>query len=224
MKPTSLLACLLAVVPSKAKSICMSRQRKLIRLTIVAMVIALGAWRAFGLGGDYPNNRPVGRGDKWPQGVVDLVNSTNRVAGFFWNAEDLFFFSGSALDLTAFLQQYSKIQGIESHRLLVHHGVGDAKAPWEKTSRPCDWKLFGCPKGWLNLSKMAQGTNSIEELRETARDTNYVLEVHFWTGGRIPLDKVTVPQGVEVIKDKWSAEPSGSPPTAERRTPKKLEE
>jgi hypothetical protein len=119
------------------------------------------------------------------------------------NQEDVFFFSGSPSDLTAFLQHYSKIQGIESHCLILHDGVGEAKGFWDKTGRACDWKLYGCPKAWLKVGEMIrEGTHSTEELREAGTDTNYVLEVHFWTGGHIPLEEVTVPQNVEIKKEK----------------------
>ena len=30
--------------------------------------------------------------------------------------------------------------------------------------------------------------------------THYTLEVHFWTGGKIALEQVTIPENIEVVK------------------------
>jgi hypothetical protein len=131
-----------------------------------------------------------------------LVKATNRVHGFFVNAEDIFFYSGSASGLTAFLLDYSKLEGVERRRLILHEGIGEAKSPWEKTGRVCDWKLYACPKGWHNISVLSkQGTNSVQALQKAAAEPGYIVEVHFWTGGRIALDEVEVPKGVVVLKE-----------------------
>lgn len=168
-----------------------------------ACVIVLGCWSTFGLGGSYPNVGPVHGGSPWPDGMTSLINVTNRVSGYFVNQEDLFFYTGTTADFTAFLRDYSKIQGVEKHLLILHDGVGEAKAPWDNGHQACDWKLYGCPKGWLNIGVLSRaGTNSVEALREAAKDTNYVLEVHVWIGGHVALDKVTIPENVEVRRGK----------------------
>jgi hypothetical protein len=181
---------------------------RLIQTAIILFAVGLSMWNAFGLGSNYPNDKPV-RGEGccgWPKGMDNLVDTTNRVHGFFVNSENLFFFSGSSADFTTFLRNYSQIQGIEKHRLILHDGIGEAKSPWDKAGRSCDWKLFGCPKSWLNLAAVQKGTNSNEVFasmaKEAAKDTNYVLEVHFWTGGHIAFDRVSIPKNVEVRKDK----------------------
>ena len=142
---------------------------------------------AFSFGSDYPPHKLLGYSDAWPPGMKELINIPNRTHGFFVNAEDFFFFSGTAKEFAAFLAEYSKIQPVEKHVLILHEGVGEAKSPWDKSGKPCDWKIYGCPKSWLS---------------ENAKDTAYILEVHFWTGGRIAFDKSAVPSNVEVKKDK----------------------
>jgi hypothetical protein len=199
------------------------------RIAIVAFVVFCGLYDAFGLGGDYPSTRsfpkvsggkpatnvlalagnprmcpfPKDAGAQYPEGMDALINIPNRVHGFFVNAEDVFFYAGSAADFTGFLMDYTKISAMEKHLLILHDGIGEAKSPWETKGRPCDWKLYGCLKSWLNVGKMVMaGTNSTAALQETGRDTNYVLEVHFWTGGHIPWNQVAVPPNVEVRKEK----------------------
>ncbi len=163
----------------------------------------MATWSAFALGSDYPNDRPVNGSTNWPKGLERLVNTTNRMHGFFVNAEDVFLFSRSASSLTAFLRQYSQLEGVESRRLILHPGIGAAKSPWEKTGRTCDWKLYACPKGWHNLAALPrQSTNSVEVLQKAAQQAGYVVEVHIWTGGRIALDQLDIPKNVVVQKER----------------------
>lgn len=173
-----------------------------LRLATLSAALLLGT-NAFGLAADYPTNNLVQvSGSSWPKGFVELVNTTNRVHGFWVNSEDIFFFQGGAEEFNSFLRDYAKIGGIENHELVLHEGVGDAKSPWEKNSRACDWRLYGCPKGWLNLGELSKaGTNSVEALQAAAKDPNYVLKVDFWTGGKIPFDQVKVPENVKVVRE-----------------------
>ena len=194
------------------------------RAGIMIYMLVFVTGHTFGLGSDYINNSPVNNNPSWPEGVANLVNTTNRVHGFFVNDEDIFFFSGSATNLTTFLADYSQIQGVEKHRLILHDGVGEAKSPWEKTGRACDWELNGCSKWYRDLATLAShATNSLEltqqanqgknygyvlvgtngaikiiDSQKAGRATNYVLVVHFWTGGKIALDDVIIPKNVEV--------------------------
>jgi hypothetical protein len=117
----------------------------------------------------------------WPDGMASLVNGTNWIHGFFVNDSDVFFFAGTTTNFSSFLEDYSKIGGtVDRHRLILHDGVGEAKSPWDKNGRTCDWELYGQGNGWKNGIL-----------------TNYLLEVHFWTGGKIPVDQLTIPQNVE---------------------------
>ena len=145
-------------------------------LTAVACALALFPSRAYGLGGNYPNGQPVGE-RSWPKGLSDLVNTTNRVGGLFVNEKDWFFFAGTKTNFNAFLTDFAKIQGIE-HRLVLQDGAGEAFDLGGGNRRPCDWMLTASPKTWT--------------------DTNYVLEVHFWTGGKIAFDRAAVPTNIEV--------------------------
>jgi hypothetical protein len=143
----------------------------------------------------------------YPEGMDALINIPNRVHGFFWQARDAFFYVGSPADLTGFLINYSKISAIKKHLLFLHDGIGEAKSPWETIGRPCDWELYGCPEAWLDYEKiLTEGTHSTA-LQKAGRETNYVLEVHFWTGGHIPWKQVAVPPNVEVRRQKRSKRP-----------------
>jgi hypothetical protein len=170
---------------------------------VVGCALLIASKEAFALGGDYPSDRLITGSRNWPKGMDMLVNATNRVHGYFVNAEDIFFFSGSAAELTAFLHDYSRLEGVESRRLILHDGLGEAKSPWAKTGRPCDWKLYACPKSWPNLGVLLkQGTNSVEAVQKAAKEPGYLVEVHFWTGGRIALDQIDIPKNVVVQKER----------------------
>lgn len=169
---------------------------------VVGIALLVASRNAFALGSDHPNDRPVTGSTNWPKGLERLVNATNRFHGVFVNAADTFFYSGSASELTAFLHDYSQLEGVEMRRLILHDGIGEAKSPWDKTGRVCDWKLYACPKSWHSIGALSkQGTNSVNTLQKAAEDPGYIVEVHFWTGGRIALDEVEIPKGVVVLKE-----------------------
>ena len=159
--------------------------RKVLPNAVLACALVLGGTNVFGLGSDHPNGVPVNSTGYWPAGMIELANLTNRVHGYFVNDADVFFFSGDAATFTKFLQDYSKIGGtVNQHRLILHGGAGQAYSPWGTTNQPCDWELSGLGNGWRN-----------------GIITNYLLEVHFWTGGKILLDQVVIPKNVEVTRD-----------------------
>jgi hypothetical protein len=119
------------------------------------------------------------------------------------NAEDFFFYSGTATNFSAFLAAYATVEPVDQRRLVLIEGAGEAYSLGGGNRRPCDWELFGCPKSWLvGHAAMAQGTNAITAQDLVANATNYVLEVHFWTGGKIALDQVSIPKNVEVTNAK----------------------
>lgn len=174
--------------------------RRFVFAASLACAVLLPEQDVFGLGGDYFTNRFVGVNSE-PTGFEQLVNATNRVAGYFLNSVTVFFFAGSAQDFSAFLDSYSRIHVAGTHEVILHNDVGEAKSPWSKTGRPCDWELYACRKGILDAHVLLnQHTNSVAAVQAAAKDTNYVLVVNFWTGGRIAMSEVQVPPNVEVKK------------------------
>lgn len=166
------------------------------RAGLVALVTSLNV---AGMGADYPNDQPEPGLETWPVGLSRMINATNRVHGFFINAEDTFFFSGTATNFTSFLQDYAKLPGVADRRLIIHEGVDTAASPWEKTSRPCDWKLTACPVTWARLKN---GAARAAESQPAENSRGYTVEVHLWSGGRIDWKQLTVPAGVVVVKAK----------------------
>jgi hypothetical protein len=180
---------------------------------LLAMLLAmtLGV-RAYALGSDHPANYPVNLTEV-PAGVNELINQTNRVHGYFVNAEDRFFYAGGTAAFEAFLAQYAKLAGIAGHRLIVHAGRGQAKSPWDKgEGKGCDWMMDVAPVSWIEGHR--------EVVRDTKADTpksgnrEYLVEIHVWTAGNVDLANVTIPAIVKVQnenqpehKDK-SAKPS----------------
>ncbi len=157
-------------------------------LPVFLAVSAFTPIAAHALGSDYFTNQ-VNNPD-WSKGLGALVNSTNRVHGFFVNAEDIFFFRGDAATFETFLNDYSRIAGVTKHQVVLHDGAGEAKSPWAKTGQPCDWSLYACPQAWLDPFNTHKPSVA----------TNYVITVNFWTGGKIPFEKIKVPSNVEVVR------------------------
>jgi hypothetical protein len=168
---------------------------------LIAWTLLFASRNVFAVGADHPAGQPIIGSTNWPAGLEKLVTFTNRVHGFFVNQEDLFFYSGDAVALSAFLRDYAKLEGVVAKRLIQHEGVGEAKSPWAKEGQPCDWELYVCPKGWHNLAELSKGgTNSVEVLQIAAKEAGYIVEVHVWIGGRLALDQVEIPKTVEVTK------------------------
>lgn len=153
-------------------------------LALTASVIMLSSSTARALGGDHPNDQKIAE-PSWPAGMTNLVNITNRMGGLWVNETDMFFYAGTATNFSGFLGDYAKMAGIEKHVLILHEGAGGAYSLGGGNKRPCDWSLSGHASGWRN------GTV-----------TNYVLQVEFWTGGKIALNQVKIPENVEVRKEK----------------------
>jgi hypothetical protein len=172
---------------------------KLMNRVSIALVLvwvpAFLGWNAFALGGDYPNGQPVNQ-PSWPAGMSHLVNTTNRIGGLFVNAEDLFFYSGTATNLSAFLARYAAVEPIEKHRLILHDGAGEAFSLGGGNRRPCDWSLDGCPGAWRDLHA---------GVPQWSRNTNYVLEVNFWMRGKIALAQIAFPKNLEFSGDYFNS-------------------
>jgi hypothetical protein len=185
--------------------------RRFLHTMLAACAIMFAASSAFGLGSDYNNDHPVtspqvAGADSWPKGMEHLVNAAHRVHGFFVNDEDVFFFAGSAADFTAFLLEYSKIDPIRKHVLIIHGGSGKAMSPWGGPGVPCDWEIYGC--------SATRSRNAKDVKDPTAVSPWYTLEVHFWSGGKIDLKQVTVPKNIELRNA--TAPPPETPPAANK--------
>lgn len=162
--------------------------------TITRCALNLAAQNVFGLGGDYADGQAVSQ-PAWPEGMKDLANAPSRIGGMFVNAEDIFFYAGTALEFSAFLDGYSKIRNLRRHRLILHGGAGETGSLVSGNRRACDWKLQGRPDASRSLILAGMASH----------DAGYVLEVHFWTEGRIALEDVAVPQNLEVVTAKVTA-------------------
>lgn len=149
----------------------------------VILALSLTVTSASALGGDYQNGQKVLH-DAWPHGMSDLVNSPQRVGGYFVNAEDIFFFAGNQDQFDKFLDDYVKLQGLTGYSVFIHEGEGIAKAPWDKSDGvKCDWMLRGC------MSDCGAGQDS---------PNGYVLELHIWDGGQIRVEDSKLMKSIEL--------------------------
>src|SRR5688572_1630563 len=101
------------------------------RLFLTALLIAALPSVAWGLGADHPSDRPVGRGDKWPKGLKELVNVPQRVHGYFVNWQDVFFFAGDSDQLNDFLKGCAQLPDTRV-QVILHPGQPEVKSPWDK--------------------------------------------------------------------------------------------
>ena len=166
--------------------------------------------QAFGLGADHPVDKPVNL-DKAPSGVTELINNTNRVHGFFVNAEDRFFFAGDSSAFALFLKQYAALKGIAGHRLIIHPEKGVAKSPWDDgDGRPCDWRLDVAPASWREghsdkVYRDKDGSPPKEGEKE------YLVELHVWRKGNVDIKKVKMPKAVSVVHEEKQSKEKKAP-------------
>ena len=148
--------------------------------TAFLLSLLLTAQAAFALGSDHPKEKVSSSG--WPKGMSELVNSPERMHGYFVNAVDVFFFVGDQKNFNQALKDYAKIDGVVQRKIIVHEGVGRAKSPWQKDDgKKCDWMIYGCPASWKGQDPNVKG---------------FILEFHIWKDGRIKIEEGALPKGV----------------------------
>ena len=77
-------------------------KRSMLLPTITNCALTLAGRDVSNLGGEYANGQTLNQ-PAWPAGMKDLVNAKQRIGGMFVNVEDIFFYSGTAPELNAFL-------------------------------------------------------------------------------------------------------------------------
>jgi len=132
----------------------------------------------FALGRDYPLG-PVHGPDRWPAGLDKLVSREERVNGYFVNANDSFFFAGDTKALNEFLEQYATLKNTPI-RLVLHPGAGMTGSLGGERNIPFEWKV------------------SAEGRHEDPSGVPTLVTMELWLGGLVKLDKIKVPQNVEV--------------------------
>ncbi len=149
-----------------------------------AVVLLLGA-QAVGDGDYSADYQFSGKSHpEWPSGMLKLVNSPARVAGFSIVSQDFFFYTGTTAQFQQFLEQYAHLAGVAAHRLNLMSGKGSARSPWGSgPAVPCDWTLSAYP------GPAASGSDK----------TTYIVELGLWTGGKIKLEKVKLPKDLEIV-------------------------
>lgn len=158
---------------------------KTIKSLGIVLGLSLMISNVFGLGGDIPSDKPY-KNELWPEGVKGLVNTPNRVHGLFVNAADYFYFEGNKEMFLNFLRRYSKVQ-IDEHIIRVKEGSPIAKSPWgEEPGKPCDWMMMVVPRNWIERDRNANG---------------YVVEITVWAEGRIKLEGLQLPDGIEIVEN-----------------------
>src|SRR5690349_588918 len=112
--------------------------RAMIRITIFVFTIFLVAPFAHGLGTDYEPG-PIEGSSAWPKNTLALVNSGERVGGFWVNQCDTSFYRGDSAALNAFIKHYSLIDGTPL-KLVLHAGAKPLTGKLaEKPTIPFNW-------------------------------------------------------------------------------------
>jgi hypothetical protein len=147
-------------------------------ISVVVMVSSLVWWMpASALEGEHMAGFPVGQPPQWPRGMADMLNSPNRVYGFFFNFGDSFFFAGDAQDFNDFVRHYAGLEGV-SHRLILLPGRGKTGL-FDRGRIGFDWAV--------SMSFYLQEGKPVGD-----------AGVSLWVDGQVELEKVEVPANVVV--------------------------
>jgi len=159
-----------------------------VRVAVLAMCLAFPSL-AWGLAGAHPNDQPVGGTDAWPRGLKELVNSHERVHGFFVNWEDVFYFAGDTDKLNAFMKSYAQMTPARLH-VVLHAGTPDLQVKSHSDKDPrevkADWKLYCAP--FTHEEAIER-----EKAHESAPPLPFLVRLEIWSGGQIDVNKLEMP-------------------------------
>ena len=164
------------------------------RLQFVLILLAVGAFASPLLALRRVYTGPVGGNPKWPDGLKELANRSNRVHGFLVNGQDVFFYTGDARSLNNFLTQYAKLKRTNL-QLVIHPGPKKATSSFSnkpELDRLVDWSLY---TSMWPVSYISPFTRAKPSVRDKEK---FVTCIDVWVGGLVKLDEVKVPINIEV--------------------------
>ena len=158
---------------------------------IIALAIAwsLCPSQASAMGADYPAGTLASIGGGGGPALLELVNTGDRVGGYWLNQSDWFFFRGDAEALNKFFHRYGLIPGTPL-AVIVHAGERPltGKLGDKEPSTPYDWTLSIVRRGW----------GVPRDPRLPKDRPGYVVTVNIWLSDEITLDRLQIPAHVDV--------------------------
>ena len=163
-------------------------------LSLYFGVLLLLSAPALPLGMDI-GKEPVAEQPGWPKGAVELANDPHRVAGYWVNQSNVYFFAGDTAAFNAFLARYAALSGEETpHVLTIKPGPGTTTKLSEKEPKiHYDWSLEVTRAGW----DAEQRYNPDPKFAQFQTIVQIVLA----TGGAVDLKAIERPAKV-VLKTK----------------------
>ena len=122
---------------------------RFLTFTLAICQFTLFAMEAHAMGGNHPPGKFVaGTKKDWPQGLSELINTGDRVGGYWVNQGDFFFYRGDAAALKPFLEAYGKLPN-SPLVVMLHVGTrpmtgplgGEQKTPIRLATRNCATRL-----------------------------------------------------------------------------------
>ena len=165
--------------------------RRILLLAFAVMLCGVTATEVLALGGLHPAGK-IARDYKkdWPGGLPDLINSVDRVCGYWVNVNDFFYYRGDVASLNTFLAAYGKLPDI-ALTVVIHTGskpVTDALGGEQKS--PYDWNVEIYRRGW--------GTPN--DPRQTEKEPGYIVSVHVWLSDAITLKNLEIPKHIDDVR------------------------
>jgi hypothetical protein len=163
--------------------------RFLLILGFLVSLLTVPSTSVFGLGGNHEKGKIDAKSHpEWQAGLVDLINSMDRVGGYWVNQSDFFFYSGDAKSLNKFIVQYSKVPATPL-KIVLHTGTKALTGRLgEKHETPFNWELSIVRRGW----------GEPRDPRLPEKESGYVVTIHVWLSDTITLKELEIPKHVDV--------------------------
>ena len=184
------------------------------KLTLIALVLVLHCECVLALGLDYPPGMRLLSPTDWPSGLASLRDSQRWVHGYgFGFAEDNFFYAGDADSFGRFLTRFAALP-TASHTLILHHGTGVAKSPWNLgPGLRCDWKMHIEPR-W----RQAAFNKPVDETKQIIRhNLGCTVSLDLWLNGGVNFAEVKVPANVTVVSADEEPKQNAATGTSEKQ-------
>jgi len=144
--------------------------------------------QVFGWASEWGPDQKVSTGG-WPPRLLELVNLSSRVAGYFINQDDYFAFRGDTERFQSFLDTCADLGDFASVTLHIHKGKGlFASLDKQRPGIPCNWQLNIVNQHWRSAEPTPKGPV-------------YALELHVWSDNGIDFSAIRMPRGLKKIED-----------------------
>lgn len=165
-------------------------------LFALLLLIVLRGNPAFAMASTHPQG-PIENQEKWPPGLVDVINRHDRVFGYWVNWDDIFHYRGNTDIFNDFLQSVEQVDEEMCEKVLIQHeGGGEDKNGVVEglgAAPVLDWK-FSVIDNIFRKEVLPAGHEYFQTYDTTKK---FLLLIEVWSEN-VDFDQIVVPVSVNV--------------------------